>query len=109
MKSDVVATTHAERKAPKVVDHIEIHPTMNAGHRVEIHHTHSYDHPPIVKQFEGPHEAVSLPKGHVLAHIGKQLGMESSDQGAAANKEEGEIRGSEGAGTGTKPSLATRE
>ena len=86
MKSDVKATTHKERVPPKVVSHLEIHPNMEGGHNVEVHHTHRFEHPPVVKKFEGPHEPVSLPAGHILAHVAKEMNIPTS--GEAAGSEE---------------------
>jgi hypothetical protein len=85
MKSDVTATTHKERRAPKVVSHLEIRPNMDGGHNVEVHHTH-YDYPPKVKEHAGPHEAVSLPKGHVLHSIAKEMGIQTTGTGAGAEE-----------------------
>lgn len=86
MAADVRATSHKERIPPKVVSHLEIKPNMEGGHNVEVHHTHSFDHPPTVKKFEGPHEPVSLPAGHILAHVAKHLNIPTS--GEAAGSEE---------------------
>ena len=92
MKSDVMATTHKERKPAKVVSHIEIHPEMNGGHRVETHHTHGFDHPPAIKHFAGPHAAVSgIPEGHILGHIANQLGVPTAVE-AAGNEEDVESK-----------------
>lgn len=96
-KADTKATTYKEKKSPKIVSHIEIHPNMEGGHNVEIHHTHSFEHPPIVKKFPGPHEAVSLPEGHILHHIASKLGVETSVGGGALAEEE---RDDTGAGEG---------
>ncbi len=69
-----------EQVAPKMVDHLEIHPTMDSGHRVEVHHT-SYEHRPVKKEFAGPHAKVNLPKGHVLAHIAEHMGIPVTHRG----------------------------
>lgn len=82
-----MATVHKDmpqpvlkRKPPKKasVDHIEIHPAMNTGHRVEAHFANSglseYKEPEK-KEFAGPHAKVSLPKGHILAHIAGHMGI----------------------------------
>jgi hypothetical protein len=85
-KSDVAATTFKEKKSPKVVSHIEIHPNMKGGHSVHVVHTHPHDHPNIVKEFEGPHEGIDLPSGHILHHIAGHLGIPT--KGIAAGTEE---------------------
>jgi hypothetical protein len=85
-KADTMATTFKDKKPPKVVSHVEVHPNMGGGHSVHTVHTHSFDHPPAVKQFKGPHEAVSLPKGHVLAHVAEQMNI--PNKGLAAGDEE---------------------
>lgn len=85
-RSDVTATTHKEKVAKKVLSHIEIHPAMGGGHRVEEHHTHSFDHPPKVKEYEGPHEAVNLPKGHVLHGIATAMGIHTTGEGAGSEE-----------------------
>jgi hypothetical protein len=85
MAADVRATSHKERIPPKVVSHIEIHPNMEGGHNVEVHHTHSYDHPPIVKKFEGPHEAVCR-KTNEYFDIGRGGGKRRSCWGGKGMK-----------------------
>ena|ERR1700722_14067574 len=90
MASDTVASTHKElkeRKIPKVVDHLEVHPNMEAGHNVHTVHSHSFDHPDVIKKFKGPHAKVSIPAGHILHHIGKQIGVDMSDVGAGEGSE----------------------
>ena len=62
-KADTMATTFKDKKPPKVVSHIEVHPsTLAAADAVHTVHTlwlrASVE---AVKNFEGPHEAVSLP------------------------------------------------
>lgn len=59
---------------PKVMDHMEIHPNMQTGHNVEAHFTH-YSHDKETKEFSGPHGKVTLPKGHILAHMAKHMGI----------------------------------
>jgi hypothetical protein len=86
--ADTVATTFKDKKPAKIVSHLEVHPNMDGGHNVEIHHTHSFDHPAEVKEFSGPHEEVSLPKGHILHHIAKNLGISIAPTGVAAGDEE---------------------
>lgn len=44
-EADTVATTHKERKPPKVLSHLEIHEAENGGHTVRHHFTH-YEHAP---------------------------------------------------------------
>jgi hypothetical protein len=81
--ADTVATTHKERKPPKIVSHLEIHPMMGGGHAVHTIHTHPYEHPPIVKKFEG--------EGHsgIMNHIGKQIGIDMAGSvGAGEDSEE---------------------
>lgn len=85
-KADTMATTFKEKKPPKVVSHLEVHPSMGGGHAVHVVHTHGYEHPPMVKEFEGPHEPVSLPKGHVLGHLAEHMGIPT--KGVAAGTEE---------------------
>jgi hypothetical protein len=85
--ADSRATTYKEKIPEKVVSHMEIRPNMSGGHNVELHHTH-FDHPPAVKKFDGPHEPVSIPKGHILHHVAKQLGISMSDVGAGEDTEE---------------------
>jgi hypothetical protein len=87
-KSDVMASTHKERKQKKVISHIEIHPAMDGGHRVETHHTHSFEHPPTVKEFGGLHEAVEIPKGHVLHHVAQEMGIPTKVGQVGAGSEE---------------------
>ena len=55
-RSDVMATTAKERKPPKVISHLEIHPNMKGGHDVHVVHTHPFDHPVKIIQHEGPHD-----------------------------------------------------
>jgi len=88
MSSDVRATTAKERKAKKVVSHLEVRPNMSGGHNVETHHTASYDHPPAIKEFAGPHAAVALPKGHVLHHISQEMGIPTKVGTQSAGSEE---------------------
>ena len=85
-KSDVMASTFKEKKQPKVISHIEIHPAMDGGHDVHTVHTHSYDHPDKVKHHAGPHESVALPNGHVLHSIAKEMGIETTGAGAGAEE-----------------------
>jgi hypothetical protein len=84
--ADTMATTYKEKKPAKVISHLEIHPNMEGGHNVEIHHTHSMDHPAVTKIFGGPHEPVSIPKGHILAHVADHMGIPTT--GDAAGTEE---------------------
>jgi hypothetical protein len=94
--SDVAATTHKERKQPKIVSHLEIHPNMEGGHNVSVHHTHPFDHPAIEKKYSGPHDSVVLPKGHVLESIAKHMNIHTTGAGAGSeepidDKEAGEM------------------
>ena len=41
-KADTMATTFKDKKPPKVVSHIEVHPSMGGGHAVHTVHTHGY-------------------------------------------------------------------
>jgi hypothetical protein len=94
--SDVMATTHKDKKPAKVVSHLEIHPNMEGGHNVSVHHTHPYDHPPKEKKFSGPHDSVVLPKGHILKNIADEMGIHTTQAGAGSeepidDKEAGEM------------------
>jgi hypothetical protein len=82
--SDVTASTHKERKAPKMVSHLEVHPNMEGGHNVVVHHTNPVDHPPKEKEFSGPHDSVVLPKGHILESIAKHMNIHTTGAGAGA-------------------------
>lgn len=82
MKSDVVATTHANKKLPKVLDHIRITQSENGGHSIEHHFTH-YDHPPEIHVF-GKGEAQAA-HDHIAKHMKMPL-----DKAAAAGTEENE-------------------
>ena len=88
--ADTRATTHKDHKPPKVLSHIQIHPVMGGGVRVERHHTHGMDHPPIIENFrQGESKAFHI-------HLSKHTGMEMQSQGAGALKSEHEIEKSEG-------------
>lgn len=69
-----------KRKTPTTVsmDHIEIHPAMGGGHRVEAHYANrgmdGYKEPEK-KDFAGPHAKVSVPKGHILHHVAQSMGV----------------------------------
>jgi hypothetical protein len=65
---------------------------MQGGHDVHVVHTHPYDHPNIVKKFEGPHDGVSLPDGHVLHHIGGHMGIKLDKEAAAGTEENVEAK-----------------
>lgn len=88
--ADTVATTFKDKKPPKVVSHVEIHPSMGGGHAVHTVHTHGYEHPAAVKNFKGPHAEVSIPKGHVLAHVAEQMNI--PNKGLAAGDEENQSK-----------------
>ena len=85
-RSDVAATTHKEKIPKKVISHIEIHPGMDGGHRVEVHHTQPFHHPPQVKHYSGPHDSVVLPGGHVLAGIAGHMGINTTGTGAGSEE-----------------------
>jgi len=88
MRGHGIATesaSYSHKKEAKMVHHLEIHPAMDGGHRVEVHH--SSMHEPAKKEFAGPHEAVSLPKGHILHHIAGHLGIATSDLNKAEERE----------------------
>jgi hypothetical protein len=92
--ADTTATTHRDTKggnafskAPKVLAHIKVLPAMEGGHEIVLHHNHP-SHPNIQNHFPGPHAAVSLPHGHVLRHIGENMGISMSDVGAGEGTEE---------------------
>lgn len=89
MKSDVTATTHAERAPKKELAHMEIHPGEKGGAAVYHSFTH-YEHPK-----EGPHIFGQEEGPKLMAHLGKHLGMEMGSQKAAASKSKSETSGSE--------------
>jgi hypothetical protein len=95
-KADSFATTFKDKKPPKVVSHVEVHPSMGGGHAVHTVHTHGYEHPAAVKNFKGPHAEVSIPKGHVLAHVAEQMnipnkGLAAGDEENVSKKEAAEV------------------
>lgn len=93
--ADTVATTFKERKPPKVVSHIEIHPNMEGGHNVHTVHTDRYAHPDAVKKFKGPHASVKLPEGHLLAHAAGLMGIPTSGKSAGSEENVGVKEGAE--------------
>jgi hypothetical protein len=88
--ADTVATTFKERKPPKVISHIEIHPAMNGGHNVHTVHTDRYAHPDIVKKFEGPHAPITAPKGHLVAHLAGLMGIPTHNEAAGTEENQSE-------------------
>lgn len=82
-----MASTHKERKPEKIVSHLEIHPNMDGGHDLQIHHTHPYDYPAKSKAHTGPHDAVDIPKGHILHSIAKEMGIQTTGAGAGSEED----------------------
>jgi hypothetical protein len=89
MRSDVTATTMAEKKPKKELSHLEVHPGEAGGAAIYHLFTH-YEHPK-----EGPHIFGKNEGPALMAHITKHLGMENPTQGAAANKSAKETSESE--------------
>lgn len=70
MEGISVSESKRARKAPKVLHHLEIHPTMGGGVRVEHHHT-SYEHqmePHNFAEDEGPEFHAHMTKHTGLTH-----------------------------------------
>jgi hypothetical protein len=89
MKSDVTATTMADRKPKKELAHIEVHPGEAGGAALYHVFTH-YEHPK-----EGPHIFGSEEGQKMVAHLSKHLGMEMGSQKSAAGKSKSETEKSE--------------
>jgi hypothetical protein len=79
-KSDVMAATPKQRKAPKQLSHLELHEGENGGHVVHHVFTH-YDHPTEHHVF-GASEGSKL-VDHIVKHGNIKLDAE-----AAAGTEE---------------------
>ena len=86
----------ARDKTPaKVLHHIEIHPNLGGGVRIEHHHTNSLEHPVEVHEFE-PKEG---PLAH--SHLEKHAGMAmAAGEEKEAGKEMAKERKSELAADG---------
>ena len=82
MPSDVVATTHKEKKLPKVLESIEMTKGKTGGHVLKHRFTH-YEHAPETHVF-GTDEGQKL-----MEHLGKHMGVKL-DKEAAAGTEENE-------------------
>lgn len=68
MEGIAVAESGKHKRAPKVLHHLEIHPQMGGGVRVE-HHYSSYEH-----KME-PHEFEEHEGGKFHAHLTKHTGL----------------------------------
>lgn len=77
--AEVMRAKGEGKKPPKVIAHIEIHPAMGGGVRVEHHHTEPMHHPPAIHEFKaGDHEGF-------MEHIDEHAGMEGPAGGAEAH------------------------
>ena len=63
-----VATSSHAKRAPKVLDHMEIHPRLGGGHII-THHYANYQH-----DIES-HEFAKDEGGEAMAHIAKHAGL----------------------------------
>ena len=81
MPSDVAATTHRNKKLPKVVEHLRMTKGKSGGVVVEHHHTR-FEHPPESHVF-GSDEG-----GKLKVHLEKHMGIKLDASDAAAGTEE---------------------
>ena len=63
-----VAESGTHKKAPKVLDHMEIHPRLGGGHVISHHYT-NYQHDAESHEFTDGHEALK----HIAKHAGLPL------------------------------------
>jgi len=80
MPSDVAATTHKEKKLPKVLESIEIKKGMSGGHVLTHRHTH-FEHAPETHVF-GDGEGHKL-----MQHLSKHMGVKLDTEAAAGTEE----------------------
>lgn len=84
LASGMIRSSEMAKKAPKVIEHIQVHPHLGGGVRVEHHHTEPMVHPPAVHHF-GPEEGSAFHD-----HMEKHTGMSWGGDDAEAKKEEAE-------------------
>jgi hypothetical protein len=65
-----------ERKQPKVLAHIEIHPQLGGGHILK-HVYEGYQHEPVQVQFDedGMREGKGANGEHIIRHLMKHAGL----------------------------------
>lgn len=77
MKGIAVAESSRAKKTPKVLHHIEVHPQLGGGVRVEHHHT-SYEHPVETHEF-AKHEGDKF-HDHMSEHTGMHENLEEQGE-----------------------------
>lgn len=75
IRSSEVASNR--KAAPKVLDHIRVHPSMGGGVRVEHHYT-SFEHAPKTHNFE-PQDAEKF-HAHMSEHTGLSYSTGAQDE-----------------------------
>ena len=76
VRSSMMAEINKAKAAPKVVEHIRVHPRMGGGVRVEHHHT-SYEHPPKIHNFSKDEGEKFT--DHMMKHTGMSWAGEEGD------------------------------
>ncbi|MGH9452339.1 MAG: hypothetical protein ACRD2O_00035 [Terriglobia bacterium] len=88
----MVRSAEVMKNKPPVVAHIEIHPALAGGVRVEHHHTEPMMHPPKVHKFGNNDEEKFL--DHIAKHTSKSFDAgepdEDDEQNSGAENEVGE-------------------
>jgi hypothetical protein len=80
MPSDVAATTHANKKLPKVLESIEMRKGKSGGHSLTHRYTHM-EHAPETHIF-GAEEGSKL-----MQHLSKHMGIKLDSEAAAGTEE----------------------
>jgi hypothetical protein len=81
VRSSMMDTIAKAKAAPKVLDHIRVHPRMGGGVMVEHHHT-SPEHAPKVHNFAA-HDGEKF-ADHMMKHTGMSWG---GDEGTGAGND----------------------